>query len=58
MWLAGTTATNAIFPGEVGHTYTFYVVAYDRAGNGSEPAVLVVQTMELPYDQFMPFMTK
>jgi hypothetical protein len=55
VWLAGTAATNAVYPGEVGHTYTFYIVAYDRAGNGSEAAVLVVQTMELPHDEFMPF---
>jgi hypothetical protein len=58
LWLAGTTSTYAVFPGELFHAYTFYVVARDRAGNGSEPAVLVVQTMELPYDEFMPFMTK
>ncbi len=34
LWLAAVRGTNAAFTGEVGHTYSFFSVAMDRAGNG------------------------
>ena len=36
-WLSGTADTQAIFTGEFGHTYSFYSVATDNAGNGQLP---------------------
>ncbi len=33
LWLTGTTLTEAIFTGEIGHTYTFSSVAIDNVGN-------------------------
>jgi hypothetical protein len=33
LWLAGTSATSAVFPGEPGSTYAFYTIATDSAGN-------------------------
>lgn len=54
LWLAGTTETGATFPAELFHTYTFYVVAFDRAGNGSEPAVVTVRTLLLEEDWYLP----
>jgi hypothetical protein len=32
-WLTGTTLTQATYPGQDGHSYGFYSVATDRAGN-------------------------
>jgi RHS repeat-associated protein len=32
-WLIGTTATSAVYTGVAGHTYGFYSVAVDNAGN-------------------------
>lgn len=33
LWLAGTSATAAMYPGEDGQTYSFYSVAADNVGN-------------------------
>jgi hypothetical protein len=33
VWLGGGTQTNAIFPGQPGHSYGFYSIAHDNAGN-------------------------
>jgi Ca2+-binding RTX toxin-like protein len=32
-WLRNTTVTEATFSGQAGHTYAFYSLAYDNAGN-------------------------
>ncbi|MEK7678317.1 MAG: hypothetical protein AAB676_21000 [Verrucomicrobiota bacterium] len=33
LWQSSVTGTNALFPGQSGHTYRFYSVARDYAGN-------------------------
>ena len=33
LWLANTTLTSAPYNGQAGHTYSFYSVAHDNAGN-------------------------
>ena len=33
VWLADTTLTNALFTGQIGHTYSFSSIATDNAGN-------------------------
>ncbi|MCI0462250.1 MAG: hypothetical protein L0Z62_35300, partial [Gemmataceae bacterium] len=35
-WLTNTTLTESIYPGEPGHTYAFYSIARDNAGNVEE----------------------
>lgn len=37
VWLDNTTETSAVFQGLSGHTYAFYSVAVDLAGNREEP---------------------
>ncbi len=37
LWQAQTTATQSTFPGAVGHTYAFYSIARDTAGNQEGP---------------------
>ncbi len=36
LWQSATTATSAIFNGQMDHTYRFYSVAVDKVGNGEE----------------------
>jgi hypothetical protein len=52
LWLAQTTATSAIYPGEPGETYGFAATARDRAGNEgappAEPQVVTTVTLEEP----------
>jgi hypothetical protein len=36
-FLTKTSDTSAVFPGEDGHTYAFYTIAHDLAGNGEPP---------------------
>ena len=36
-WLQHTSANNALYPGELGHTYAFYSLATDSAGNRQSP---------------------
>ena len=44
-WLANTTLTNATYAGEAGHTYAFFSVATDNAGNvENDPATADAQT--------------
>ncbi len=54
-WLAGTTATSAVFTGVVGHHYGFYSVAEDNVGNrqsvptAAQATTLVVNLREGVY---------
>ncbi|MFN0053205.1 MAG: CARDB domain-containing protein [Planctomycetales bacterium] len=44
-WLQGTDLTQAIYAGDIGHTYAFFSVAIDNAGNiENDPAVADTQT--------------
>ncbi len=36
-WQAGVASTSAVFPGTLGHSYGFYVIATDGAGNTEAP---------------------
>ncbi len=53
-WLTGTQQTGGVYTAEIGHTYTFFVIAYDRAGNGSAPAEWETVTISLPEKNFLP----
>ena len=45
-WLENTTLTNATYAGEAGHTYAFFSVATDNAGNvENDPTVADAQTI-------------
>ncbi len=45
LWQAGTAATSATYPGQIGHTYAFYSVAIDGSGNReAAPATADAQT--------------
>ena len=46
-WLTNTTRTNALFTGEAGHTYAFYIQAADNAGNQEAPHALADATTEI-----------
>jgi RHS repeat-associated protein len=37
LWLGNTTLTSATYTGQPGHTYTFYSIAVDNAGNVQAP---------------------
>jgi hypothetical protein len=37
LWLGNTTLTSADYTGQPGHTYTFYSIAVDNAGNAQTP---------------------
>ncbi|HEY7118261.1 MAG TPA: RHS repeat-associated core domain-containing protein, partial [Tepidisphaeraceae bacterium] len=40
LWIAKTDQTQGVYPGQQGHTYSFYTVAYDNVGNvETAPAV-------------------
>jgi len=53
-WLEKTTATSAIYTGEIGKTYSFYSIAYDNVGNAetgtksAEATVKVTSAIRLP----------
>jgi RHS repeat-associated protein len=45
LWLSGTTETQAVFTGQLGHSYSFYSVAMDHLGNWEEkPAMSEAST--------------
>jgi len=49
-WLAYTTSTSAIFTGQRGHSYSFYSLAKDNAGNVEEKPALPEATISIrPY---------
>jgi hypothetical protein len=54
LWLAATTARQGVFLATPGHTYTFYVVGRDRAGNPGGGAVLTVPSLILPNRHYLP----
>jgi hypothetical protein len=59
LWQAQTTATSATFTGQVGHTYSFYSVATDNAGNvefapTSAQATTTVQDFSLSQSTVSP----
>jgi hypothetical protein len=53
-WVAGSTATRALFSGAFGHTYAFYAVATDRVGNKEAPPAVPDQVTTLPFLQVAP----
>jgi hypothetical protein len=53
-WLTGTEQTGGVFMAETGHSYTFFLTAYDRAGNGSAVALWTTVTLPLPEKNFLP----
>ncbi len=44
VWLTNTTATQATYSGHVGHTYGFYSIARDWAGNQEDPKIAAEAT--------------
>ena len=52
LWLANTTLTSALYTGQSGHTYNFYSIAMDNAGNvqvtPSQPQNTVFVSTNLP----------
>jgi RHS repeat-associated protein len=57
LWLAATTNTCAVFQGQMAHSYGFYSVAYDGAGNvqstTANPNAVTILAPHLP-PQFSP----
>jgi hypothetical protein len=53
-WLTGTMETDGLYFATPGQIVTFLVTAYDRAGNGSSPAVHIVQVLDLPNSTYLP----
>jgi len=48
-WLTGVTTTQANYSGQAGHSYSFIVIARDRAGNKSSlPATIQAATQVVP----------
>ena len=53
-WLVATALTGGRYPAEPGHTYTFQVTGRDRAGNVSEPQMVVVTALVLDFHGYQP----
>jgi hypothetical protein len=51
-WLRDTAATSAQYPYENGQSYTFFVIARDRAGN--ESAVYTIKLDEMDFNVLLP----
>jgi hypothetical protein len=47
-WLSQTTATQVWFAGSIGHTYAFYSIAQDYAGNQENPKSAAEATTQVP----------
>jgi hypothetical protein len=59
LWLAGTTETQAVFAGQIGHTYAFYSLAVDQVGNGeTKAAAAEVSTLTTGMQLFLPLIFK
>ncbi|MDB6140139.1 MAG: hypothetical protein JWO94_3211, partial [Verrucomicrobiaceae bacterium] len=60
LWQSATTATGAVFAGQVGHSYSFYGVATDQAGNReikapvAETSTQVINTNAAPVIDGIP----
>jgi RHS repeat-associated protein len=55
LWLGGTTATQAVYPGRTGHTYAFYSLAYDQVGHREDkPAQADASTITIGSQIFLP----
>lgn len=53
-WLTNTTQTAAIYSSQPEHIYRFYITARDNAGNQSEPKEVVVITLTLDPQMYLP----
>jgi len=54
VWQTAVTATTAVWTGTAGHTYDFYVVATDAAGNSEGPKTVAEASVTLPGDPNAP----
>lgn len=57
-WQSVGMQTSLVYPAELGHSYTFTVVARDRAGNASPPQSATVLAEVPPGLAFMPVTSK
>jgi hypothetical protein len=53
-WQTAVTATSAVWAGTAGHTYGFYVVATDGAGNSESAKTVAEASVTLPGDPAVP----
>jgi RHS repeat-associated protein len=59
LWLAGTTETQAVYTGQLGHSYSFYSVAMDHLGNWEEkPAIAEASTNANLRQLYLPVIFK
>jgi 6-phosphogluconolactonase (cycloisomerase 2 family) len=56
-WLTNSNATQAIYPGAVGHTYAFFSIATDKVGNMEAAKASAEATTSLVQDTTPPVIT-
>jgi hypothetical protein len=58
IWLAGSVGETAVYPAELGRSYQFKLIGYDKAGNQTSSSPITVLTIELTEALFLPIILR